>query len=327
MLLQPPHPLRTVVVEGPDGGGKTTLVNKLCTAGQQLGMSVYHAHAGYRFKRQGIFVYHTAILDMAIRSGRNLIVIDRHWPSEIVYGHVCRGGTPWPHLGRMMDRVLQRLNTTYVFCLPPTKVCVDTALARAKDELYPTRVGELCQAYQRLLAGELGYAPPKHNVLRHDRTKDSASALIAKILTNDLVQRQPFDGLITGNLDATSCLLGDALNPKTRHAQWPFHEHANSSLTLANALDFAMHDESQTFVCNSNDVELAAQLLQKNARVSGRRPIMVALGARAYDAAVQTRVGRRLHVDLKRVDHPQYVRRFCATDVAEYGAQLRQALA
>ena len=309
--------------EGPDGSGKSTLCSALAQRLEHAGYSVINLHAGYRFKKQGIFTYHTAILDTAIRSGADVVVLDRHWISEVVYGPTCRGGSRWPLIGRFMDRILLRCGVTYVRCQPPVEVCAATVAGRRKDELYPDSARAVYNAYTNFYEGLSGYKPV--STMIYDRSQDSAEKMAETLVKQVSQNRQPaFDGKIVGNLDADVCVMGEMLNPKTNRARWPFHEYGNSSLTLAEALAEAKHHESDTFMCNATDAGLAADMLRAKIRISPNVPRIVALGGRAFDAAIEAAGWSGVEVTM--VEHPQYIRRFSRRPLSDYAARLRVAI-
>lgn len=105
------HPV--FVVEGPDGSGKTTLCQELV---RQTGARYYHLT--YRFKDR-MNLYHAAALELALRwSDERPVILDRWWPSEIIYADVYRGGSRWRSWSRFLDRVTTHHGFTYVFCIP-----------------------------------------------------------------------------------------------------------------------------------------------------------------------------------------------------------------
>ncbi len=109
------HPI--YVLEGPDGVGKTTLSEALCKA-----VRGRYIHLTYRWKDR-MNLYHGAALSFALKVARKQpVVIDRWWPTEVVYADAYRGGTPWPYLGRALDRVAQAHGVTYIFCLPQDRM-------------------------------------------------------------------------------------------------------------------------------------------------------------------------------------------------------------
>lgn len=102
------------VLEGPDGAGKTTLAEEFvrrCGIGTIL-------HCGNRFHDR-MHWYHTVMFQKALKAAESgPVIIDRWWPSEIAYSAAFRGGTRYPEIGRMMDRLARFTRVTYVWCVP-----------------------------------------------------------------------------------------------------------------------------------------------------------------------------------------------------------------
>lgn len=104
------------VVEGPDCSGKTTLVDEMV---KQLGAA--KLHLTYRFKTR-MDLYHRWAIDRAIQMAQHQpVIIDRWWPSEIVYAKAFRGGTIWPRNARAFDRIARQCEVGYIFCVPHHK--------------------------------------------------------------------------------------------------------------------------------------------------------------------------------------------------------------
>ena len=102
-----------IVLEGPDGSGKTTLAKMLV---DEYGFA--YRHLTYRFKDR-MHLYHWAALELCLKDAETgPVVLDRWWPSEIVYADVFRGGSKWPLWPRMLDRVALKHGVTYVWCIP-----------------------------------------------------------------------------------------------------------------------------------------------------------------------------------------------------------------
>ena len=89
-----------VVLEGANAAGKTTLARHLV---ERYGARYLHSRPTRDPWRR-----HVAMLRRAVAlSERHLVVLDRHWLSEQVYGRVF--GSPAYDLGaRCLDRVLRR---------------------------------------------------------------------------------------------------------------------------------------------------------------------------------------------------------------------------
>lgn len=118
-----------IVLEGPDGVGKTTLAETLV---HMFGAVNYHQT--YRWKNN-MPAYHSGVLHHAIKLSRSrLVVLDRLWLSEAIYAAAYRGGTRWPQLARMLDRVGLTYGALNVVCLPPSLEEHRARFAKLKSE-------------------------------------------------------------------------------------------------------------------------------------------------------------------------------------------------
>lgn len=119
-----------LVIEGADCTGKTTLSIKLA---KQLGAFVFHATADGKLK-DCMYDYQKSII---VNAETNLlcghpVILDRHWPSEAVYGPIFRPGKVW-NPDDFIHR-MRRLNAIYIFC---DRVDVLAAHARQQDSEHP----------------------------------------------------------------------------------------------------------------------------------------------------------------------------------------------
>lgn len=115
-----------ICIEGPDGVGKTTLAQHFVDEYGALNI-----HATYRFKKM-IPAYHEVIrrhAEVAAANGQ-LVVLDRHWITECIYGSTFRGGTKWPQYSHDMDVKFQNMGVLTVLCLPNN---VEETLAKKKE--------------------------------------------------------------------------------------------------------------------------------------------------------------------------------------------------
>ena len=119
---------RIIIVEGPDGSGKTTLVDYLADP-----LDAHTNHCGVPVGHPMIEYVDVAM--MGLRTGKTLIV-DRFHLGEQVYGPIMRGGDMLGLKGRlvlegMLSLVFQPL---VVLCLPPYHVCLENWQANHADE-------------------------------------------------------------------------------------------------------------------------------------------------------------------------------------------------
>lgn len=122
---------RTIIFEGPDGAGKTTLINAVATR-LNCPSTNFVVHCGaYPRVTDGLADIYAAAMMPALLEQRH-VLMDRSWIAEPIYGAVARGGR-----NRISDSDRERLigyarscGATIVFCLPPYEKCRDAYLSR-----------------------------------------------------------------------------------------------------------------------------------------------------------------------------------------------------
>lgn len=105
-----------IVLEGPDGAGKSTLAEMFTRR-----HDAHVIHLGSRHAKRA-YLYNWAVLEKAIKlhmEGK-MVVLDRMWLSEHVYGSVFRPGDAKIDLGRLMHRVLLTYGAIHIVCTGPT---------------------------------------------------------------------------------------------------------------------------------------------------------------------------------------------------------------
>ena len=101
-----------VILEGPDGVGKTTLAN---TFKEIYKKKVYYMHLRvHKYMK----LWHTASARLAMKKHKEdrLVLLDRHWPSEQCYSYIFREGPSYDPTDLYYD--LKEVGTKYIWCLP-----------------------------------------------------------------------------------------------------------------------------------------------------------------------------------------------------------------
>ena len=325
-----------IILDGPDGSGKSSLAKYL--------VEKHDATYFHNVKRKDIWLWHTACLRLAVQhSATRLVVVDRLWLSECVYGAVYRGGSKYPIAARMVDRTLRRFGAVNIIAAPPTDYCVEIhqkvrphraneldGVRRVADFYLDVAQGNLTRdpqvCYGSYLAHTGGVQPRGwlwYDVTRHqgDRAMHKYAGGILGALSSkrrSLAERD----LDPGHWNLSGCpssqavlLVGDRL-AGTRADNWPFYANELSSLYLSKALNLAKIDEGEIFIVNSiTPDEQEAEILSYGRQA--RR--IVALGGTAE------RELTRLGLPSVKIHHPSYARRF-AYGLDKYAADLSAAV-
>lgn len=137
-----------IIIEGPDGAGKTSLANEL-----QRMLGARYLHLTYRWKEK-MDVYHTAALRYAARLAKTQpVIIDRWWPSEIAYANVYRGGSKFERSVRRLDTFAYNIKAFYVICLPCDReryVEHFNVLKGQREEMFNTNMEKVFDEYLAL---------------------------------------------------------------------------------------------------------------------------------------------------------------------------------
>lgn len=332
------HPKGVVVLEGPNGVGKSFLANAI-KARYPVTKIV---HCTYRFKNQ-MFTYHLAAVRRALRFAETgLAILDRNWISEEIYAHVYRGGTKWPHQGRILQKLLLKHGAITVLCLlPEARVLEQVAKHRAQGYHSPQflpKAEAVAKRYLELYAGwskkverntyvddlSANGAYWRPDFIRYSMDVDGKNIDLA--ITNIIKHVQASRELqykpalqfsqrnITGHLaKARYLIIGDKVNHPDYHKCWPFMAYKNSSLFVAEAMHEINYDEPMFMWTNASCPECHVDAPEL------KHLKKIALGNKASDTL------NRLGIAHVTVPHPSYGRRFMG--LSAWTQKLREALA
>lgn len=326
-----------IVLEGPDGSGKTTLANALVTRGLAYG----HCGAPTEPARE----YFTRELRRHVGPA----VLDRLHVGSYVYGHVFRGRddmTDFDHW--LFNGELLAANALLVHCTPPAEASLRVLETRPPNDadalIYEdvAKQAAVRQRYHEYITGPANVVP----TISYDFTKpDDLAATVRACMAWVLAARSSFVRErvpVLGNTSAPTVLLvGDqpASRPRAQaHARvhtyspaqaqqfcerlarraWPTRALFNSTSGLYLYGAMTAVGLSLRSTCIVNSVELDGRRLDELVDVERARvvPRVVALGR---NAATEL---RRVGVTHEVAPHPQHWRRFHYKDVWTYGRML-----
>jgi hypothetical protein len=301
---------RLWVLEGPDGGGKSTLAVDLAA---RTGADVVHCGPFPQVHHGLGRLYVEAMLPALL--GHRDVILDRSWLSEPVYA-AARRHQPSRLTAvdlRMLERVAARCQTTVVRCLPPLATCA-TAYAARKDLEYLKSADELAEVWGLYAVGLRTGLP----TVDYDFTAEGP--LVPGLVTATTAAHQ-LGTASAGYLDAPVLLVGEAF--AAHKEQDPLHQAPFVSFGaggcaqwLTAQLERAGVPERQLLWVNA-DQNLAAVLF------NARPKVVVALGeaaAMAVAAAVPAGVA------VACVAHPQHAKRFHHRASYELITVLKEAL-
>lgn len=153
LLKSSTGPKGLIILDGPDGCGKTTLAEYFV---EHHGAHYIHSTWSEDLEtRMGEYMERTALVAAEI-SKNQLVVMDRHWLSELVYADVYRGGSTRGAMHIDMHVLLTGVNRgALVCCLPKNLRASMQHFASLKDsrtEMY-TDISEVLLAYEALWEG------------------------------------------------------------------------------------------------------------------------------------------------------------------------------
>jgi thymidylate kinase len=143
-----------ILLDGPDCAGKTTLCGNIMEAAKSMGLRAVSHHLGKPEKGQAWTMHADALISYIEQMlAENVIVIaDRHFLSEGIYGRGYRDGSEYPYTMLYMDMLFNRFCGLKVICCPPTEVVVEThtKMKNIRREEYDDGMDKIAKMYQDL---------------------------------------------------------------------------------------------------------------------------------------------------------------------------------
>lgn len=160
----------TIIAEGCDGAGKTTLIMKLMSAYR----TVHYFHA----TKDTTEVQYLEALD----TNADVLIMDRFWLSEDIYGPIVRGAEPMDaEVKERLDAALEaRGPALLLFVNADYEVVKERFINRSDDYITIDQLAEIYNAYQEALHGKAFYT--SRTPIVEVRTDLSDAALSAPVL-------------------------------------------------------------------------------------------------------------------------------------------------
>lgn len=135
-----------IILEGPDGSGKTTLANKLH---QQTGYQLLHRTQpkNEEDKKRMMDEY-----IQVLKAGKN-VIMDRSWYSEMVYGPVMRDASviTYPQMYEL-EKLATKYGAIVIHCTAPEATLWKRCLRRGEDYITKRETfHELFVGYNQLM--------------------------------------------------------------------------------------------------------------------------------------------------------------------------------
>lgn len=273
-----------ILLEGPDGAGKTTLARKL---------NGYYVHQG---PFQGDPFSETIATLRPLFEMNEDVVWDRSHLGEQVYGPIYRGVDTLPDAKRrMLDRWLLSHQAVVINCRPPYDTCLANWQERRDEEMLDDehQLRAVYDAYGRLRT-ELP-------VVVHDYTFETPWSDLFLQLVESVPPENHGPGVGYFGRGVT-LLVGDQCNVKTDEPNLPFIGSVGCSPWLADILEWYDVRETQLYWVNAYRPDGTKEDLSFINRLLPRR--IIALGQRASTMLLAK------NIDHEYVHHPSYWRRF-----------------
>ena len=157
-----------ILLEGPDGSGKTTLARNLAS---NLRIEIAPRVVSKEAKALTDLVQW---VNQNLREGPQAKIFDRHrLMSEFIYGNALRtrpepGFTDFPNVLNWQTKLWQEIDPLVVFCLPPLDIVMGNVVEDEDNQVVWEKIPVIYSAYLQLASMSYLYQPDR--VLFYDYT-------------------------------------------------------------------------------------------------------------------------------------------------------------
>ena len=302
--------MNTIVLDGPDGSGKTSLAQKLVNGHGYHKLHFGVPSAADLSSELSMFHFYFDALYKANRE-RDRVVADRSHLSEPIYGPVMRGGTKLTYrVEALVERYLEAIDAQVVICLPPYRISFNNWVRR-KGEEYVKHVDDfkrIYAGYERLLFNR----KRNRNFIWYDYTRHDAVGFVSALTS---ITGHPLPYGVVGSQRPRFLFVGERPgNSNDDTHNFAFLTPEGSSGWLFDRIQEAGYQEHEVAFTNAffrdgGNVELT--LLYDKLLLRGLQQV-VALGKIADKALTAAQIP---HVA---VEHPQFSKRFKSHNLNKY---------
>jgi hypothetical protein len=319
-----------IVVEGPDGSGKSSLVAELVKQANEnytsRALSVFHmGRPSEESRRWCLDAWATRLESTNWSDGSIVAIADRwHW-GEVTYAPVKRPHTNKDGYGllgvagwRYIELVLMSRGVIQFALLQPADVLIERVSARGDDFVDVSELRQIRDLYDLGVESAADVAVIRPAAQSRDSVPTLARTMLAMAKNREAAAHEVsnFPEYI-GSLRPRALLVGDRRNG-TDMTTLPFYPiHGNSGEYLLSCLPSPFWKG----VGIVNGSESCGGRLEMLWKVLGKPPV-IALGRMAEKSLAGARqIPRQM---IRVVPHPQYIRRFHHQDRIEYGRSIER---
>jgi len=287
---------KVIILEGPDGGGKTTLAKKL------EAMGFKYEHEGPPPANTDLISYYLERLNRAIESSHNT-VFDRLWLGERVYGPTARCLDRIGHEGQKLFMRLHNSKSIVQFiCLPPWNTVEENYTTKIKDPTdYLKSLDKLQRVYQIYDTLARHYQWKVFNY----RLNSVSQVIIETVTIKDVTLPK---GTI-GSCSAKYLFIGD--RPNHEYIDVPFFALNGSSGYLNKAIEIAGIKEEDLALSNVCSPQGKIHLLESMLQSLPNLEKIFLMGNVAHEWFLKNGdMSSKLNVKTFSLQHPSYLKRF-----------------
>jgi thymidylate kinase len=241
-----------IILEGPDGGGKTTLAETLRAQLQSNRMTHVIKHGPYKgVGSEDLCKMYFRSMSQALTYDDN-VIMDRSWLSEPIYGRVYRDGTSRIDMPRrrMLERVALARGAVVIHCQPDFELCAETFKARQPIE-YLDNLEQLRDVYDEYEQLAQQTSLP---VIHYDYNSGTLSDLLHQLNDKSTINRYSGGGCFREGNILMLCDKGPRANVRPTAAVVPFinfQDNDGPSRMLAETLEREGIAESNIYWINT----------------------------------------------------------------------------